>query len=155
MILQNKEEEHMLLFWLLHRLSRFLFLTTYLAFFQMRRRNFLLCKFFFKTWHECRKKFDVILIKFTSRQFFVNVIPNFLRYKVQLDDDEIMTDMNDEGGQIMGKLGRAKLNASLCFFGFNFRSQFDLFRNMLRKRSMFPKIRYKNSVMIFCELHVH
>ena len=28
MILQNKEDEHMLLFWLLHRLSRFLFLTT-------------------------------------------------------------------------------------------------------------------------------
>ena len=43
------------------------FVSYNVAFFQMRRRHFLLCKFFFKTWHECRKKFDVILIKFTSR----------------------------------------------------------------------------------------
>ena len=66
MILQNKEDEHMLLFWLLQRLRWFCFLQ-HVVFFQMRRRHFLLCKFFFKTWHECRKKFDVILIKFTSR----------------------------------------------------------------------------------------
>ena len=144
----------MLLFWLLHSLRWFCFLQRSLLP-NAQKTLFDLQIFFFKTWHECRKKFDVILIKFTSRQFFVNVIPNFLRYKVQLDDDEIMTDMNDEGGRIMGKLGRPKVNASLYFYGFDFQSQFDLFRNMFRKRSMFPKIRYKNSVMIFCELHGH